>query len=322
MSPAEQRFLGSPCLNCGEQLTGDYCARCGQPATDIDQSFSSLVGDFFNHGLTLDSRLWQTVRHLMLKPGLLTVEYLAGRRACYFTPIRLYLMLSVVFFSAMAIPGAVRVKTGMDSGAEADSVAVGAVVAEVLTLLDRPDSLDSVAATPAAGDGDEAISISGVGDVFKFSADDLSFLEPIIPDAEVLVAISENPQEFITGVIVKIPRAMFVLVPVSALLVWLCYLRRRRSYLHHLVFALHAHAVFFLIQTVVTLAGLVQVTVTEVVGGLLSVGIPVNVFLAMRRVYGGGKFKTFIKLLFLWSVYWLLLFVVMAGIAIWQMKQI
>jgi hypothetical protein len=40
---------------------------------------------------------------LLFKPGALTVEFLAGRRARYFSPIRLYLVCSLLFFAVVAL---------------------------------------------------------------------------------------------------------------------------------------------------------------------------------------------------------------------------
>lgn len=53
------------------------------------------------------------MRLLATKPGLLTVEFLAGRRASYVSPLRLYLVWSAVFFTlALSFPGAVVLKMG------------------------------------------------------------------------------------------------------------------------------------------------------------------------------------------------------------------
>ena len=49
-----------------------------------------------------DSRLWRTLAALLFKPGHLTREFLAGRRARYLPPVRLYLVLSVLFFLSRA----------------------------------------------------------------------------------------------------------------------------------------------------------------------------------------------------------------------------
>ena len=48
------------------------------------------------------SRHWPVLRTLwplFTKPGYLTLEYLAGRRVRYVTPMRLYLFLSIIAFA-------------------------------------------------------------------------------------------------------------------------------------------------------------------------------------------------------------------------------
>jgi len=46
----------------------------------------------------LDARLWATLWPLLSRPGFLTVEYLAGRRMRYLSPLKLYLSLAFVYF--------------------------------------------------------------------------------------------------------------------------------------------------------------------------------------------------------------------------------
>jgi hypothetical protein len=44
-----------------------------------------------------DSRVWNTLLPLLIRPGFLSREFFAGRRARYLQPFRLYLILSVAF---------------------------------------------------------------------------------------------------------------------------------------------------------------------------------------------------------------------------------
>jgi hypothetical protein len=53
--------------------------------------------------LHLDGKTFQTLRLLFLKPGALTVEFLRGRRASYVSPVRLYLICSLLFFAVAAV---------------------------------------------------------------------------------------------------------------------------------------------------------------------------------------------------------------------------
>ncbi len=93
-SPAET----PDCPNCGTPLHGQYCWQCGQRSRvrliTLWELLREAVGDLFE----LDSRLWRSLKPLMFRPGLLTSDYLAGRRARYMPPFRMYLVLSIIFF--------------------------------------------------------------------------------------------------------------------------------------------------------------------------------------------------------------------------------
>ena len=86
------------CLNCGEVLTGQHCAHCGQRARVRVLSLAGLLRDLIGDLIEWDSRVWRTLRPLAFKPGHLTSEYLRGRRTLYTPPFRMYLILSVAFF--------------------------------------------------------------------------------------------------------------------------------------------------------------------------------------------------------------------------------
>ena len=61
-------------------------------------TFSKLVKDFFDNIFSLDSRLFQTLKFLIIRPGFLTNEYWSGKRITYLPPFRLYLLTSILFF--------------------------------------------------------------------------------------------------------------------------------------------------------------------------------------------------------------------------------
>jgi hypothetical protein len=99
----------SACLNCGAALDGRFCGHCGQRVVALDVSLRELVHEGVHEFVHLDGRILSTLRLLLRHPGRLTAELLAGRRARYIAPIRLYLVASLVFFlvlSAVAKPPA------------------------------------------------------------------------------------------------------------------------------------------------------------------------------------------------------------------------
>ena len=66
-----------------------------------------LAGDAWHELTGYDGRIMSTIRGL-LRPGFLTREYLAGRRAHYLPPLRVYLIVSVIYFVVAASAPTVR----------------------------------------------------------------------------------------------------------------------------------------------------------------------------------------------------------------------
>ena len=89
------------CENCGSPLYGEHCYACGQPTKGLVRQFSSILGDFFDTVFNIDSRVLRTMGPLLFLPGFLSLEYFAGRRVRYVTPMRLFLFLSLVAFFAV-----------------------------------------------------------------------------------------------------------------------------------------------------------------------------------------------------------------------------
>jgi hypothetical protein len=96
-------YFGMPaCSNCQSSLDGEYCSTCGQQDLDLEKPIWCLVGTVISETFEVDGRAASTVRTLFLHPGILTAEFLAGRRVAYSPPLRLYLVFSVVFFLLIA----------------------------------------------------------------------------------------------------------------------------------------------------------------------------------------------------------------------------
>ena len=100
MEDASLSIATETCPNCGAAIDGKYCASCGQKRIDhhefaVRHFFSHLV-----HEIThLDSnKILRTFKALLVNPGLLTKEYLAGRKGQYINPIRIYLTVSAIYF--------------------------------------------------------------------------------------------------------------------------------------------------------------------------------------------------------------------------------
>jgi len=86
------------CKNCDARLEASFCPQCGQKDIDLERPVTELFSEMIRDAFDVDGRASRTLRTLICRPGVLTSEYLAGRRSRYSPPIRLYLVVSVLFF--------------------------------------------------------------------------------------------------------------------------------------------------------------------------------------------------------------------------------
>ncbi len=86
------------CRNCETALDGHYCPNCGQKDIDLERPIGELIHELLVETVDLDGRAFRTLKILFLRPGALTSEFLDGKRRTYTPPLRLYLVISVLFF--------------------------------------------------------------------------------------------------------------------------------------------------------------------------------------------------------------------------------
>src|SRR3954467_15531764 len=98
-----------PCPNCGSAMVAEFCARCGelQPA-HRDLSIAAVAHDAVQEFVGVDGKIPRTLWALLTKPGLLTREFIDGRRGRYSKPLSLFLVLNVVFFFIQPHTGLLR----------------------------------------------------------------------------------------------------------------------------------------------------------------------------------------------------------------------
>ncbi len=80
------------CLNCGKEFEGLFCPQCGQKASVKRLTFSSLAGEvvhFFTH---LEHGFLYTTYCFLRRPGVSSLEYVAGKRNRYQKPVSYFLI--------------------------------------------------------------------------------------------------------------------------------------------------------------------------------------------------------------------------------------
>ena len=274
LRPPEQR--SEACLNCGAALTGQFCAACGQRDIPPYPSVRELVVDAFWELSGWDGRFAATVRALFRRPGELTRAFLEGRRARYLSPLRLYLMTSLVYFLvAAAMPKPTPTSVTVDVG----GVRVSATQSTPQRVAEAV-----ITATQSQQGPDSAKREASLRDIAKAPAVFRPFLRRMILD----------PVGFRRGLVEAMPRVLFVLVPVFAGIVALFY--HRRKYPEHLYFAIHFHSFVFLALVLSALARAAGIpVVSTAVRFAVFVWIPVYATLSFRRLYGGSTTVTLLK---------------------------
>jgi len=258
------------CLNCGTALRGRFCHECGQEATEVRVPLSALVNDGLGDLFALDSRILRTLRPLLAHPGFLTTEWIRGRRAPYVPPLRLYLFVAALFFLTLAMTDVVVVRVTVTEQEVA--------AADVASPSDGPDvHLES----PRA----------------DFSEDG----PPGTFGRRLATAWQEDPAALQNEVIDRLGTLSIGLPPLLGLLLALAYRRRRRFMVEHMVFSFHLHTFAFIVTAA---AAVLPAPVRERGGSAVALGVVLAyLFVALRRVYGGRRWVTAVRLTAIGATY-------------------
>lgn len=324
------------CLNCGSSMRGQYCGSCGQRSRNRLISLWELVSDAFGDLLEIDSRLWRTLIPLLRRPGLLTSDYLQGRRARYMPPFRMYLVLSLLFFIVAFFDPREELGLLFEQPPEATAEETAAKLANKQEVLDElieegiisSDDLAGAAALDEGGlhlkPGEDGGEVTSDCDVDESDLEELPGWLARRLTAERLQRICERTQiddgrALLDKLLDNLPAALIVLLPLMALVLKALYPLSKRYYVEHLLFFVHFHAFFFLILTlqVLFMRLATMLHVPELVNVLTivaaSIYIPVYLFVAMRRVYSQGRFITSLKYIVLFIAYSVGFFTTMLG---------
>lgn len=286
---AAPAVAGTPCANCGSMVLNRYCGACGQRLEHSVHSVWHFTREATEDLTHADSRLWRTLAALLFKPGLLTSEYLAGRRARYLPPFRLYLILSLLFFlgaTSSQNTWPVVQFDGPDGGNDA------------VTVTPASDVLNS-AARPGETPQQREARICNV----QYNGPARAFVEPFVRKG-CRDVVRDHGRSLGEAFMHNLPRAIFLFLPLLALVMLGMYWRPRHYYVEHLLFFVHNHAFVFLMFGLLWLATkLAPAAVTTPLTVIVWLYLPYYVFVSMRRVYGQSRLRTFTKLVVLSFAY-------------------
>src|SRR3982750_3617215 len=213
------------CLNCDATLSGAFCSACGQRDVPPYPNLRELAADAFAEFSGWDGRLASTLRTLIQRPGLLTHEFLEGRRVRYISPLRLYLMTSVVYFLIASVVPTTRSRVGDVSFG---GMSVGLSTTSTSTPPRAPQrAANAVKESLRDGELAPAERKAALNDIARAPG----LLQPLLRRAV------EDPTGFRGGLRETMPRMLFVLLPLFAGIVALFY--RGRKYPEPPLFGIH-----------------------------------------------------------------------------------
>jgi hypothetical protein len=302
---------GRSCPNCGERLTGRFCASCGQPLDTHRRSVAHLTREFVKDIASFDSRILRTVGALMFRPGELAAAFRDGRTQRYVPPVRLYLFVSLVFFLVLSASDIALFQFVMTATPEH-------YTAEDIRAAQAEAKADNTPLPSRYTDGEVHFSFNSQ---LVFFARQGSLHADLSPDARralteklaraqdkakkskeagaivrtvfaAIVKLTEDPAALNGALTAWIPRALFLLVPLYALLIAAFYWRQRKTqfFVDHLVFSLGIHSFAFALLLVA--AGLAQFLPGGAVLWSVVAVLGLYLLLAMRRFYGQNWFWT------------------------------
>lgn len=130
------------CLNCNRTVAGDYCAKCGQSIKIGKLDTDWMVENLSEVALHLrKNKLLRTFSMMLLDPGKVVFEYIAGHRIIYHPPLN-YLVLSALVYKLLS--EWILRKNGWESGRFAEMtplhllLSFGAISIAAYILILRP----------------------------------------------------------------------------------------------------------------------------------------------------------------------------------------
>ena len=265
--------LGTPCPNCATPLQGPWCHECGQKGEEYQRSIWHLVAEAFEGMTHFDSRFWNTLPRLAVRPGRLTADYLAGHRASQIPPFRLFLIVLLLVFFAGGLGfsqgnGQFRVATPDDP-----KVTAG------MSPKDKADYEEAISRfkTVRAKGGLNFTDSKGASSVFW--------------NTRAKKAL-ENPEAFLMVLEQWGHRFAILLLPIAALMLSALFPFRKDTFVFdHLIFAMHSLSFQGLLLSICFVAGIWF----DWTWYLLWLA-PVHLFVHMRGAYRTGILGTLLRM--------------------------
>ena len=328
MSPKE-----TTCKNCDQEFKSDFsfCPYCGQKSKD-DLTIGVLFYNTISNYFSFDARFFKSFIPLLIRPGYIATKFVEGKRLLYLHPAQMYLFVAVVFFFLFSFntdEHANNMNKGIaeafEQNVKTDSLSVEELQAFMIKDSLAREEARSTLKKNALFTGMTENEIDSLVEDRNFNPKQVnislassevdSLIKINAPDKEILTAMgleaddgrfkkrlyaqtlkfmrSKEGGSILQTFYDTVPFAMFIVLPLFALLLKLFY-RKSGRYTLHLVFSFYFFAFIFTVFSLMVILGFI-IDVPEWLDKLILLAIFSYLVIALRRFYQQSWFKSFLK---------------------------
>ena len=296
------------CLNCKTQLEADdkFCPSCGQENKNLRIGFWELLTEFLSSNFNFDTKLGRTLVDLLLKPGEITKQFVAGKRVRYVRPVQMYFFVSFVFFLLLGLETASFVNKTPPSEAQIESFNNSSVAQISISQGELTAISDMIGSADPNNDAEIDSVLTQLGEK-EITGWKRHLIKQVIRSMN-----PENEEQLTKEVYANLSISMFFLLPLFAGLLWMFTKKRSPFYMDALIFSLHFHSVAFILFSLDQLIGFL--TDSSIVTKVMLFSVLLYLILAIKRVYHLAWLSSVGKTLGISALYSLFLGITFLGI--------
>lgn len=317
------------CPNCLSPLepSHKYCPECGQKI-DEDLTLGVLFSNTISNYFSVDARFFKSFLPLIFKPGHLPKAFVGGKRLTYLHPAQMYLFISVIFFFMFSFITRDSVeyfdKSLKDNFEQSQTIDLkhldSAQYAKLQNTLKDNQNLtglkdkdieviDSITLAAQKNQRmatglnfntkliDTLISAGATNAEIKKATGvtkEDGWLKNKLTDQFLKFYRSRNGGSFLQAFYDSIPLAMFLLLPIFALLLKIFFFKTGK-YAHHLVFTFYYFAFIFTVFSLDLILNTFIVEIPNWLDTILILSIFLYLFIGIRNFYQKSLVTSFFK---------------------------
>lgn len=341
------------CKNCNNEIEEgfEFCPHCGQKTKDeltISLLFYNTISNYFS----FDARFFRSFIPLVFRPGYVARQFVLGKRLRYLHPAQYYLFVSVIFFFLFSFKAReynASVDKALQEGFKSESVftfdsipqtnldsVAKAKLAENIKanqgILDLSEK-DAMALDSLLTKTDKNNAPNMTFDYDKKKVDSLITAGATEPELLKAMGMPDDAGFFkkrfyqqmlkfqknsgggiLQAFFDSIPIALFILLPMFALILKLFYWRKG-SFAIHLVFSFYYFSFLFVILSMILGANYFW-EIPDWLDGLVVLSTFLYLWFAVRHFYKQGIFLSLIKSGFVTFLYLIFIIPIALGVMV------